>query len=263
MLLTTINQTWLDTVKTLINQGDEAAPRGMKIKEVLACQTIVPMTEPVLTLKQRKLGYHFMPGEAYWIISGDDRVKTIERYSKSIAKFSDDGQKFFGSYGIKIREQINYVVDKLAHDLDSRQAVINIWRESPEKTNDVPCTISAQWIVRNNTLCCIDTMRSSDIWLGWPYDIFNFSMVSAFIALKLREEYGIKLDLGWIALNAGSQHLYKNNFEAAQKCLENDEQFTIESLDLDEFDGPYDLLNHLYNVANDKQDNHKFLKELY
>ena len=262
-MLTTINKAWLDTVKTLINQGDEASPRGMKIKEILACQTVVPMTEPVLSIKERKLGYRFMPGEAYWIISGDDRVKTIERYSKSIAHFSDDGQKFFGAYGTKIREQINYVVDKLAQDLDSRQAVINIWRESPGKTNDVPCTISAQWIIRNNTLLCIDTMRSSDIWLGWPYDIFNFSMISAFIALKLREEYGIKVNLGWIALNAGSQHLYEVNWPSARVCLSDNEQFEVEPLDLDEFDGPYDLLNHLYNVANRKPDNHKFLKELY
>lgn len=260
---TTVNKAWYDTVKTLLNQGDIAAPRNMKIKEVLACQTVVDMKEPVLSIKNRKLGYRFMPAEAAWIISGDDRVKTIEPYSKSIAKFSDDGKKFFGAYGTKIKEQINYVVDKLAKDSDSRQAVINIWRESPPDTNDVPCTISAQWIIRNNTLCCIDTMRSSDIWLGWPYDIFNFSMISAFIALKLREEYNIKIKLGWIALNAGSQHIYENNWEAANVCLLDDESFEVAPLDLDEFDGPYDLLNHLFNVANRKPTNKKFLKELY
>nr|DAH10912.1 MAG TPA: hypothetical protein [Caudoviricetes sp.] len=258
-----INKTWLDVVKTLVNQGGESSPRGMKIKEVLHCQTCADMHNPVLSIKSRKLGYKFMPAEAAWILSGDDRVKTIEPYSKSIARFSDDGKKFFGAYGTKIKEQINYVVDKIAKDLDTRQAVINIWRESPHETNDVPCTISAQWIVRDNKICCIDTMRSSDIWLGWPYDIFNFSMISTFIALKLREEYGIKLDLGWIALNAGSQHLYENNWAAARVCLSDNEQFEVEPLDLDEFDGPYDLLNHLWNVANRKPITKKFLKELY
>lgn len=262
-MLTVINQTWLNVVKTLVNQGGESSPRGMKIKEILGCQTCVDMNNPVLSLKSRKLGYKFMPGEASWIISGDDRVKTIEPYSKSIANYSDDGQKFFGAYGTKIREQINYVVDKLATDSDTRQAVINIWRESPHKTNDVPCTISAQWLIRNNKLYCIDTMRSSDIWLGWPYDIFNFSMISAFIALKLREEYGIKVSLGHITLNAGSQHLYENNWESASKCLETAEQFEIAPINLDEFDGPYDLLNHLFNVAKRKPTNKQFLKELY
>ena len=49
----TVNQAWYDTVKTLINQGDIAAPRGMKIKEILACQTCVDMKEPVLSIKNR------------------------------------------------------------------------------------------------------------------------------------------------------------------------------------------------------------------
>lgn len=260
---TTVNQAWYDTVKTLVNQGAIASPRGRKIKEILACQTCVDMKQPVLSIKNRKLGYKFMPAEAAWIISGDDRVQTIKDFSKSIASFSDDGKKFFGAYGTKISAQINYVVDKIAEDLDTRQAVINIWRENPPKTNDVPCTISAQWIVRNNRLCCIDTMRSSDIWLGWPYDIFNFSMISAYIVLKLREEYGINLELGWITLNAGSQHLYENNWEKANNCLLDDEAFDVAPLDLNEFDGPYDLLNHLFNVAKRKPTTKKFLKELY
>lgn len=203
---------YLDTLEDIVMYGEEVHVRGLVTREKLAYQTVINMEQPIISLPERKLGYKFMAAEAAWILSGDNKVATIAPYSKQISKFSDNGDRFFGSYGPKVIDQLGYVCETLAKDLLSRQAVMNIWREQPRITKDVPCTVSLQFFVRDGKLHCVDTMRSSDLWLGWPYDIFNMSMISLGICLMMRDLYGIKLTLGNLYLNAGSQHLYDNNW---------------------------------------------------
>ncbi len=136
------NVDWINHACKLAMDGDEIAPRGKKTKELL-CQSItIDMRRPVLTIPGRKLNYKFMAAEAYWILSGDDKVETISPFCKNIAQFSDDGERFFGAYGPKIQDQLPYVIEKLTEDPFSRQAGLTIWRENPPATKDVPCTIS-------------------------------------------------------------------------------------------------------------------------
>lgn len=206
----------------LIHQPQVVSPRGMPIRELLAFQSIVDMSAPRVTMAERKILEKFQFGEAAWILSGDNRVSTIGPYAKKISGFSDDGQRFFGAYGPKIIDQMSYVAQKIAQDVDTRQAVINIWRENPGLTKDVPCTLSLQFLVRRGALNCVATMRSSDAWLGWPYDVFNFSMVSWAVCMHV---HAIKPELtlvpGVLFLTAGSQHLYERDVEAAKGVLEN------------------------------------------
>jgi thymidylate synthase len=209
---------WLDLLDRVYRQGHETSPRGMLIKEVLSCQATIDLDKPIVVEPLRDLGYRFMAAEAAWILSGDDRVSTIKDYAKHIASFSDNGETFFGAYGPKIKAQLPYVLDKLAEDHDTRQAVLTIWRESPPATKDVPCTVSVQWFIRDGRLHCIDAMRSSDLWLGWPYDIFNFAMLTHYLRLCLRGR-GIDVRPGTLTLFAGSQHIYERNFDRVQKIL--------------------------------------------
>jgi thymidylate synthase len=67
-------------------------------------------------------------------------------------------------------------------------------------------------------------MRSNDIWLGTPYDAFNFSAIAFYIACRLREK-NIKCKLGRLSINAGSRHLYKSNYEAAYKLTEHENTY--------------------------------------
>ena len=138
-----------------------------------------------------------------------------------IPEFSDDNVRFYGSYGPKIVDQISYVIDTLAKDDYSRQAVINIWREKPGPSKDIPCTCSLQFILRDDKLNCIATMRSSDAWLGWPYDAFNFTCISIYTLLQLMHQHRKTYKLGNLSINAGSQHLYERNWEKAKLCLDN------------------------------------------
>lgn len=214
------NMVWLNTLWEIMEGGFESAPRGHKIKELLGYQTVVDMNYPLVTVDNRKMGYRFAAAEAAWILSGDNRVETIKPFSRDIAKFSDDGETFFGAYGPKIESQLNYVVEKLCSDPDSRQAVINIWRENPPESKDIPCSLSVQWMVRKGHLHCFYTMRASDAWLGWVYDVFNFSMLSSLLLLDLRMHSSFKqLQLGSLCLTAGSQHIYERDFEKVEACL--------------------------------------------
>lgn len=206
------DQVWLQLIDRINRYGEPHAPRGQGTLELLGQQTMVDMRYPIVTSPDRKMGYKFMAAEAAWILSGDDRVSTISPFSRAISQFSDNGETFFGAYGPKIINQLAYVVETLTHDPDSRQAVINIWRENPGKSKDIPCSISVQFLIRNNRLHCQYTMRSSDAWLGWVYDVFNFSMLSGVILLGLSEKFP-QLDLGFLTLTAGSQHLYDRDRE--------------------------------------------------
>lgn len=235
-------------LNTVLACGGVSAPRGQPIIELLGYQTIVEMRYCRLTNLLRKTSPQFMCAEAHWILSGSNKLEDIVWAAKNMAKFSDDGQTLFGAYGPKIADQIDGVIAKLANDQDSRQAVINIWRENPPATKDMPCTLSAQWFIRGDHLHCVDTMRSSDAWLGWPNDIFTFSMVSAYVLLRLRE-LGVRLKLGHLFMNAGSQHIYMKNHDRAQACLCGD-HMPYEPLNLDEFKNVYDFMDHLYAVAH-------------
>lgn len=213
------NVVWLKLIKDLLETKGFKSPRGMKTKEIVGYQTVIPMAAPYVTVANRKIGEKFRAAEAAWILSGDNRVATISPYSKIIHTFSDDGVRFFGSYGPKVVDQLSYIIDTLKYDPESRQAVINIWREKPPKSKDVPCTCSLQFIIRDSKLHCIATMRSSDAWLGWVYDVFNFSCIANYILLQLKSQHQKGYSLGNLILNAGSQHSYEQHWEKAQTCL--------------------------------------------
>jgi thymidylate synthase len=244
--------------------------KGRTSKEVMALQTMVPMDAAVILSPSRMTApaLRFLAAEAAWICSGDNRVATIAPYSRKIRSFSDDGRRFFGAYGPKFIEQLSYAVHTLATDPGSRQAVISIWREQPPATKDTPCTLSWQFLVRDHHLHCVATMRSSDLWTGWPFDVFNFSMAAAVVALELRLVGGWwrDLKLGHLCLTAGSQHLYKLDWEPALKLLASDaemraERYEVKQLDLDDFKTPDELVDHLWALAGKGGSGHQFLTE--
>jgi len=257
----TASDVWLKLLDEVYYRGALVSPRGLKSKEILANTTVVDMRFPVVTNKDRDLGYRFMAAEAYWILSGNNKLRDIQPYSPIIDMFSDDGVFFFGAYGPRIVDQLTYVVDALYQDQNTRQAVLTIWRPNPRESRDIPCTISVQWVIRDNVIHCIDTMRSSDVWLGWPYDVFNFSMLTGYIMLLLRRKFTNiykPISLGNLYLTAGSQHLYENNWKAASKLTHEANAFTYMEFDPLSFRDENDLLDHLKkgllpNILNDQR----------
>jgi thymidylate synthase len=208
----TFAQLWHDLLETLMSEEAGVSPRGMKTKEIINVH--LELTDPwenILGTPERKLAYKFMVAEWLWIWYGHNDVRTIVPYNPHIAQFSDDGEEFFGAYGPRVNQSWGYVFRLLKDDPDTRQAVICIYRPPPGKTKDVPCTLTMQFLLRDGCLNAIVNMRSSDTWLGLPYDYYTFSMLQITMATMLCAR------VGSLYFNLGSSHLYERNFEAAHE----------------------------------------------
>jgi len=247
------NRAWMAALCRVLFQGELIEPRGMATREVLCDRIVVDMTRPIVTNRARQIGYKFMAAEAAWILSGDDRVSTLEPYSRTVANFSDDGVVFRGAYGPKIVEQMPYVLASLRRDRPTRQAIVNIWRETPGAWKDIPCTLSTQFLIRDGRLHQIVTMRSSDLWLGVPYDVFSFSMLAGYVLIELGDP---DLRLGNMYHTAGSRHLYERDWAGANLALSNTAaRFAYEPFDPALFPNGAALIEHLRAVANHDETN--------
>tara|TARA_R100000234_G_scaffold46829_1_gene28000 strand:- start:20606 stop:21418 length:813 start_codon:yes stop_codon:yes gene_type:complete len=251
-----VDKTWLTHLSKVIDKGLEVRVRGLESKELMAHQSIVNMEDPIISIAQRELGYKFMAQEALNILTGQNTVHMIKDKSERISQFSDDGYFFNGHYGPKFVDQITYIVDALVEDMHTRQAVMSIWRPNPRPSKDIPCTISLQFLVRANRIYCFLNMRSSDIWLGYPYDIFNMSCAAVFVSLLYGLRTGNKFRLGQLVFNTSNLHLYNTDLVKAQelcelKLPENDDLETKGVLDIDKWNHPLEFINWLWGKAKD------------
>ena len=164
---------------------------------------------------RRKMPVRYAVGELIWYNSKINTWKAIEPFSKFWKNISDDGEHVNSNYGYCIHEKFNFdqwemVKELLRNDKYSRQAIIHVKEprniiERP--TKDLNCTIALQFLIRNNKLDLIVTMRSNDIWLGLPYDVFNFTCMQIQMAMELG------VDIGVYYHNVGSLHLYKRDID--------------------------------------------------
>lgn len=204
---------WSALLVELLHTGEESKPRGFPIYEKLNVQVRVEkMLNNILISPERKPNYKFMVAEWLWIWFGMDDVRTISQYNKEIAKFSDDGEILSGAYGPRLIVQEAHVAKTLAEDRDSRQAVFTIFSPHPPKSKDIPCTLTLQIFVRAGVVHATVNMRSSDIWLGLPYDFFTFSMFVNLFCSKFMPE----CELGSMTFNLGSSHLYHSDLHKAE-----------------------------------------------
>lgn len=72
------SRSWIEALNDILIHGQEVSPRGRLTREIPQRTLRVNMRKPVLTVPDRSLSYRFMAAEAYWILSGDNRVATIE-----------------------------------------------------------------------------------------------------------------------------------------------------------------------------------------
>jgi len=188
----------------LCKRGRLVAPRRTTTLEAFD-SVAFELTNPLnnlITNPYRKLNYTFGLMESVHMWNGINDVAAISFYNKEMAKFSDDGETFFGAYGPRFASQLPHVLSSLNKDRDSRQAVVSLWRPSPPQTKDTPCTILLHFMIRNFLLELTVYMRSNDIWLGFPYDLTNFTRIQGAVAAELGVGLGVYRHI------VGSLHLY-------------------------------------------------------
>lgn len=184
---------------------------GVVVGEFINAITIIEdPRENVLKSEVRNLSMKYAIGELLWYLSGSNKLADIEPYAKFWGKISDDGETINSAYGYRIHQQFGfdqweYVKRCLTIDQYSRQAIIHIKDASDEPTKDTPCTLDLQFLIRGEELHLTVHMRSNDIWLGFPYDVFAFTCLQ----IKMAMELGI--NVGTYTHIAGSLHLYQKD----------------------------------------------------
>lgn len=215
----TVNEVWekaFDALSMQANEGFQDSSRdGSVVGEFLDAVMIVDdPTRNIVTSPIRKMPMRYAVGELAWYLSGSNKVKDISQYAKKWVEISDDGKTNNSAYGYRIFEkfgfdQWEYVKGLMKKDPNTRQAVIHIKDASDIPTKDTPCTVYLQFFLRDNKLYLSVHMRSNDIWMGVPYDMFSF----CFLQVKMAMELGV--EIGTYTHYAGSLHLYQRDYEAA------------------------------------------------
>lgn len=246
---------WRGTLFALLDYGYDVQPRGKPTIEIPHQTICVDLARSIVTNPARRLSYPYAAAEAAWILDGDDRVDSIAPFNRRIAEYSDDGERFFGAYGPPLVDQLPHVVDTLYRDEYSRQAGVTIWRRKPPQSKDVPCTIAAWFLVRHGRVHVHVFMRSSDSWLGLPYDIFTFATWGWYVVGRLNEQYTEPfLRPGALFLTAASRHLYLTNRDHAVKAVEAWQPDTpVRPAPPGWWTEPHDLAAKLWDLARTKR----------
>lgn len=165
-------------------------------------------------------------GETLWYLSGSDRLKHIEYYIPKYRTFinaSPQTLRARGAYGPRLfgggeTSQMAKLLTMLKqkHDTsDTRQAVAQIFDRSDLKpgNGDVPCTTTLQFLPRSGKLHAAVTMRSNDVYRGFPSDVFAFTFIQELVARTLG------LEVGSYSHFVGSLHLYDSDEAKARDYL--------------------------------------------
>jgi thymidylate synthase len=197
--------------------ADTVEPRGMSTTELLDVTLHIddPMSIP-FDVENRNLNFTIAALEMLQLIGQTPADSLVRRANKSLAAFQDVGISY-GNYGARLRGQLTNVVKELLHDESSRRAVVTIYDgrgDLGQRTLDIPCTLGAQFLIRDGTLHTRVSMRSNDAWLGLPYDLMQFCALHCALADVLT------CDVGRYTHTVGSMHLYERNWEDASSLGE-------------------------------------------
>ena len=178
------------------------------------------MTDPKdrkIINKERNWKLDYAEAEWQWYLSGDDNIEKLGKiYGKIPAiwkRMADDHGYVNSNYGHQWQRtcwnnisQLDYIVDKLKNNKDTRQAAISIYdcKEHYKYEKDTPCTYAVQFTIVHNRLDMCVTMRSNDLWYGFCNDQYCFSKLQDMISLELGIEPGVYYHF------AHNMHLYND-----------------------------------------------------
>ena len=210
----TADEAFIQWWNALISQGDEIGSRdGNVVGECINAITVIKdPTRCIMRNKIRKMPLRYAMGEMLWYMSGKNELKAIQIYTDNWNRMSDDNVHVNSNYGYCIKykygfDQWEYVRKLLSDAPETRQAVLHIKEPNNTPSKDVNCTVALQFLLRGGKLYLTVYMRSNDLWLGFPFDVFQFANMQILMAMELG------VDLGTYTHIAGSLHLYERDFK--------------------------------------------------
>ncbi len=217
---------YLDLLSHILKDGTEKRDRtGTGTISVFGYQMRFNLAEgfPVLTTK--KLHLKSIIHELLWFLSGDTNIKYLTDNGVRIwNEWADSDGDLGHIYGYQWRswptpdgrhiDQISTVVDSIQNNPDSRRHLVSAWNVGElDKMNLPPCHILFQFYVADGKLSCQLYQRSCDVFLGVPFNIASYALLTMMMAQVTGLKPG---DFVW---TGGDVHIYRNHLEQVKLQL--------------------------------------------
>jgi thymidylate synthase len=178
---------------------------------------------PLVTTK--KVHMKSITHELLWFLKGESNIKYLKDNGVSIwDEWADENGNLGPVYGVQWRswkthdgrtiDQIKNVIEMIKKNPDSRRLIVSAWNVADvDKMALPPCHTFFQFYVANNKLSCQLYQRSADIFLGVPFNIASYALLTMMVAQVC------DLELGDFVHTFGDAHLYLNHLEQTQEQL--------------------------------------------
>ena len=228
---------YLDLLQHIIDNGFQKGDRtGTGTKSVFGYQMRFNLEEGFPLLTTKKVHLRSIIHELLWLINGDTNIKYLHDNKVSIwDEWADENGDLGPIYGAQWRnwnnegiDQIAELIDSIKNNPNSRRHIVTAWNPSvlpDEKSKDFaqnvadgkaalpPCHAFFQFYVADNKLSCQLYQRSADVFLGVPFNIASYSLLTMMIAQVCG------LGLGDFVHTFGDVHIYNNHIEQVKLQL--------------------------------------------
>ncbi len=217
---------YLDLMQHVLEHGDRKTDRtGTGTLSVFGWQMRFRLGDGFPLLTTKKLHTRSIIHELLWFLQGDTNIRYLKENGVSIwDDWADDKGDLGTVYGKQWRrwetanggsiDQIAKLIDGLKRNPDSRRHIVSAW--NPGEVDSMalpPCHALFQFYVANGRLSCQLYQRSADIFLGVPFNIASYALLTLMVAQVCGFEPG---DFVW---TGGDCHLYLNHLEQAREQL--------------------------------------------
>jgi thymidylate synthase len=219
-------QQYLDLLKHVMQTGVFKSDRtGTGTKSVFGYQMRFDLEEGFPLVTTKKLHTKSIVHELLWFLKGQTNIQYLKENGVSIwDEWADADGNLGPVYGHQWRswptpdglqiDQISEVVNTIKNNPDSRRLIVSAWNVADiHKMALPPCHILFQFYVANGKLSCQLYQRSADIFLGVPFNIASYALLTHMIAQVCQ------LKVGEFIHTLGDAHIYSNHFEQVQLQL--------------------------------------------
>ena len=215
-----------DLLRRVLNEGTRKTDRtGTGTLSVFGHQMRFDLAKGFPLVTTKKLHLKSIIHELLWFLAGDTNIAYLKAHGVSIwDEWADATGELGPVYGKQWRswakpdggtvDQIRWLVDEIARNPDSRRLIVSAWNPADlDRMALAPCHCLFQFYVADGKLSCQLYQRSADIFLGVPFNIASYALLTHMMA----QTSG--LEVGDFVHSFGDAHLYLNHLEQAQLQL--------------------------------------------
>lgn len=213
-------QQYLNFLHHILTHGTDKTDRtGTGTRSVFGYQMRFNLAQGFPLITTKKLHLKSIIHELLWFLNGDTHVDYLHQHGVSIwDEWADDQGNLGPIYGKQWRawptadgktiDQLSQVLEQIKTHPDSRRLIVNAWNVGElTKMALPPCHLLFQFYVAENRLSCMLTQRSADAFLGVPFNIASYSLLTHMVAQQC------DLQVGEFIWSGGDCHIYANHLE--------------------------------------------------